>query len=300
MAEAKDGVTKVVLALFLSASVALAQNTQATAAHTAATEARPATPEATGQNTPAPSTSGQTTAAPLNISYVAGKLKIEALDSTLRDILTKVAALTGVKIDIPPGASSERLPVVKLGPGPARQILAALLSASSFDYFIMASAADPEGVHDVLLVPREKKAGGGNGAELVAQVAPLSRGPDPRTDRRTAVSSSKSDETPEPDSPAPAEAANTVAQADPSTSAPTQPDQPAPPPPTQSNQGAVSPAALANRSGLTTEGAMSPPSDLSPQSINQQLQQMYQQRMQMTQQNRQSIQPPAPGNTESK
>lgn len=276
MAEAKDGVTGIVLALLLSASIAVAQNTQPTAV----------------QPAPASSRSEQTTATPLKVSYVGGQLKIEALDSTLRDILTKVASLTGVKIDIPPGASSERLPVVKLGPGPARQILASLLSASTFDYFIMASAVDPQGIQDVLLVPREKKTGGSNGAELVAQVAPLSRGPDPRTDRRT--------ETPEPDSSAPAEAANTVAQADSSTPAPAQPDQPAPPPPTQSNQGVPSPAALSNRSGLTTEGAMSPPSDLSQQGINQQLQQMYQQRMQMTQQNRGSVQPPAPANTESK
>jgi len=314
MAEATDGVTKIscVLALLLFASVAVAQDTQAPVAPTAATEARVAAPQATVPTASAAPTSETTPAGSLKISYVSGQLRIDALDSTLRDVLTKVAALTGVKIEIPAGASSERLPVVKLGPGPARQILASLLSASSFDYLILASATDPDGIQNVILMPREKKGSGGNGgtgADPVA-MARLARTPDPRV----RVPPSRSDETPEPNSPAPAQPDNSAAQTTPAQpvqsasspptqpdqsapSPPTQPDQSAPSPPTQPDQPALSRAALSNRSGLTSEGAMSPPSSMDPQSINQQLQQMYQQRMQMTQQN-QPVPPPA--NSENK
>jgi len=305
MAEATDGVTKIscVLALLLFASVAVAQDTQAPVAPTAATEARVAAPQATVPTASAAPTSETTPAGSLKISYVSGQLRIDALDSTLRDVLTKVAALTGVKIEIPAGASSERLPVVKLGPGPARQILASLLSASSFDYLILASATDPDGIQNVILMPREKKGSGGNGgtgADPVA-MARLARTPDPRI----MVLPSRPDETPAPDSSVSAQSDSAAAQTTPAPtqpdqsapSPPTQPDESAPSPPTQRDQPVLSPAALSNRSGLTTAGAMSPPSSMDPQSINQQLQQMYQQRMQMTQQN-QPVPPPA--NSENK
>ena len=284
LAEAKEGVTKTscVLALLLLASVAAAQNTQGVAP---ATEARVAAPQATAPTASAAPLAETTPAPPLKISYQGGQLRIEALDSTLKDVLTKVAALTGVKIEIPAGASSERLPVVKLGPGPARKILASLLSASSFDYLILASVTDPEGIQNVVLMPREKKSSGSNGADVVAH---LSRIPDPRIK----VPPTKSDETPEPNSPAPAQPDVTSAQA---TPAPTPADQPIQPEPSTSSQSALSRAVLINKSGLTTEGAMSPPASLDSQSINQQLQQMYQQRSRITQPNPQPV-PPAPSN----
>ena len=299
MAEATDGMTKIgsVLAVLLFARVAVAQDTQAPVAPAVATEARVAAPQASAPTTSVAPASQPAPAGSLNISYVDGQLRIDALDSTLRDVLTKVAALTGVKIEIPAGASSERLPVVKLGPGPARQILASLLSGSSFDYLILASATDPGGIQNVVLMPREKKGSGGSGADPVA-VARLSRTPDPRV----MVPPSRSDETPEPTSPVPAQPENTVAQmtpapTQPDQSAPSPPDQSAPSPPTQPDQPVLSPAALSNRSGLTSGGAMSPPSSMDSHSINQQLQQMYQQRMQMTQQN-QSV--PLAANPENK
>jgi hypothetical protein len=277
MAEAKDNVTKIscVLALLLFAGVAVAQNTQAPVATTAATEARVAAPEAPAQTAPATSTSE--THPTLNISFAGGQLRIDALDSTLGDVLVKVAALTGVKIEIPAGAGSERLRVVKLGPGSARQILASLLYGSNFDYLILASAADPEGIQNVVLKPREKKGSGASAG-----------GPSRSPYATPIVPRSRSDEQPEPNSPVPAQPENTTAQASPAVPAPTQPELPTP------SQSVLSPAALSNRSGLTSEGALSPPSSMDQQSINQQLQQMYQQRMQITQQQRQSASPSVP------
>jgi len=270
-----------VLVLLLFASVAAAQNTPAPAAGTPATDARGAAPVATAQTAPASSTSENTPPGPPKISYVGGRLSIDALDSTLGEVLTKVAALTGVKIEIPEGASSERLPVVKLGPGPAREILSSLLYGSSFDYLIQASATDPGGIQNVVLMPREKGSSGGKGPELAAA-------PSHSPYARTKVSPSESDETAEPNSPVPAQPDNTPAQPSAATPAPTQP--------TQMDHPVQSRADLINRSGLTTEGAMSPPAAMDPQSVNQQLLQMYQQRNQMMQQQRQTIPPPAPAN----
>jgi len=96
LAEAKEGVTKTscVLALLLLASVAAAQNTQGVAP---ATEARVAAPQATAPTASAAPLAETTPAPPLKISYQGGQLRIEALDSTLKDVLTKVAALTGAQ-----------------------------------------------------------------------------------------------------------------------------------------------------------------------------------------------------------
>src|ERR1039458_9927229 len=124
-------------------------------------------------------------AVPPKITYVGGQLRIDALGSTLATVLTQVAALTGVKIEIPAGADNERMPVVELGPGPARQILASLLSDSNFDYLIQASDADPEKIQSVLLMPREKK-----GTEAAARAA---RGPN--------VAAVAPPEAPPPDAP---------------------------------------------------------------------------------------------------
>src|SRR5215471_1047984 len=87
---------------------------------------------------PPASSSESTPASSMKISYADGQLKIDVVNSTLAGVLAKIVALTGVKIDVPAAASVERLPVVNLGPGPARQVIASLLSASEFDYLIAA------------------------------------------------------------------------------------------------------------------------------------------------------------------
>jgi len=210
----------------------------------------------------APATAAESPASPAvppKISYVGGQLSIHAAGSTLADVLTQVAALTGVKIDIPASAASERMPLVELGPGSARQILASLLSDSNLDYLIQASDADPEKIQSVLLLPREKKGGGpGAAADVLARA---SRGPvaPPEAPVQEIHAETLPDTAaPDPGSLTPAPAA-------------IQPDQLPLPPSLQPDPSAK-------------PGALTPPQTLSPASINQQLQQMYQQRVQMTQQ----------------
>jgi hypothetical protein len=219
---------------------------------------------------------------PSKISYVGGQLRIDALGVTLADVLAKVAALTGVIIDVPAGAKDERMPVVQLGPGLPRQVLAELLSDSTFDYLIQSSSADPEKLQSVLLIPREKKGSGSAVAD--------GTGRPPRSPFARALAQP---EAPAPDTPAPAQpeiaapevtALNSVPEA-------TQPDPPAPPASALPDQPMLLPAAQQDPSTLRP-GALAPPQNLSPQSINQQLQQMYQQRMQMIQPGGQPVQPP--------
>ena len=200
--------------------------------------------------------------APPKISYVDGQLRIDAFGSTLADVLATVASLTGVNIDIPAGARNERMPIVELGPGPARQVLASLLSDSNFDYLIQASNTDPDKIQSVLLMPREKKGGATN----VAEAAPIpSRGPFGRVAQ------------PEPANDTPATAQPEATLSSQPSVAP--PDPPATPP---SMSGGAFPIPLAQPG--TSPGAMTPPPVLNQQNITQQLQQMYQQRMQMIQQ----------------
>ena len=268
-----------VLVFFLFAGVAIAQQHQArpmrpfpaaappTAAAVPATAAEVPAP-VPAQPVPAPPPSEKRPTVATKIFYVDGQLRIDAFDITLADVLTKVADLTGVIIEIPPGARTERLPVVQLGPGTARQVLAELLSDSTFDFLIQSPSADPEKLQSVLLIPRDKKGGGATTADGTARPP---RGP-------SALAAAQPEAVPDIAAPE-ASSVNTVAEAMPV--APSTPQAQAaalPDLPTQL------PSSLQqNQSAASRPGALSPPPSLTPQSINTQLQQMYQTRMQMIQ-----------------
>jgi hypothetical protein len=225
------------------------------------------------QPVPAPLPSEKRPTVVTKISYVDGQLRIDAFDITLADVLTKVADLTGVIIEIPPGARTEHLPVVQLGPGTARQVLAELLSDSTFDFLIQSPSADPEKLQSVLLIPHDKKGGAAATADGTAR-------PPHGPSALAAAQPEAVPDNPRPETAAPAASSlNAVAEVTPAD--------PSPPPaqaaalpdlPTQL------PSSLQqNQSALSRPGALAPPETLSPQSINTQLQQMYQTRMQMIQ-----------------
>jgi hypothetical protein len=240
--------------LVMLATLGLAQTTQPSLGTTAARRMASSTPA---------------------ITYVDGQLKIAAFDISLAEILRKVAELTGATIDVPPGANSELIPIVKLGPGPARTIVASLLTDSSFDYLIQATESDPDGLKSILLMVPDKKPSG----------TEANRGT--RTASSPYARVAATPPAPVADVPPSPPAEETVATTSetPAPEAPTASVELAPPPP-RTNVANTFPSD-ANR-----PGALSPPVSLDSQSINNQLQQMYQQRMQMVQQDRQS---PSPG-----
>lgn len=92
-------------------------------------------------------------AAPI-VNYQNGKLTIVAKNSTLGDILRAIAAKTGAAIDLPE-AANERV-VSQLGPAPARDVMAALLNGSHFNYVMVGTETDPSSVARVVLTAKRE------------------------------------------------------------------------------------------------------------------------------------------------
>jgi hypothetical protein len=109
------------------------------------------------------------------VAYADGQLSITAENSTLTEILTAIRLQMGADIDAPPSASREHM-VVRLGPGPAREVIASLLSWTDYDYVIQAAEDDPAGVKSVLVTSRPKTgtASAAAGVEM-ANRSPFSR-----------------------------------------------------------------------------------------------------------------------------
>jgi hypothetical protein len=102
-----------------------------------------------------PRTAEEIPASPPQVSYADGQLTINAMNSTLGDILKAVRAVTGADIDIPAKAARERM-AARLGPGPAREVISSLLGWTDYNYLIQASDNDANSIQTVLLTPRPK------------------------------------------------------------------------------------------------------------------------------------------------
>ena len=123
------------------------------------------------------------------VTYRGGMLTIVAENSTLQDILTGVRKATGATVDAPAASASERV-ATHLGPGQPRDVLAALLNGSRFDYILLSTPENPGGIRRLILSPRT---GGGAAAETPrsptgplfaqpARSAPATRIPPPAAD----------------------------------------------------------------------------------------------------------------------
>src|SRR5580704_13657682 len=86
------------------------------------------------------------------VTYQDGLLTIVAPNSTLGDILRGVRKHTSADIEIP-ATASERV-VTRLGPGPAREVMAELLNGSRFNYILLGSADDASLLVRVVLVAK--------------------------------------------------------------------------------------------------------------------------------------------------
>jgi hypothetical protein len=100
----------------------------------------------------------------LIVIYQNGELTIKARNAPLIDVLRAVCSQVGAVLDSE-GASDEPI-VAILGPGPAKEVLAALLSYSHFNYVLSGSDVDTSTVARVIVFPKteDSKASG-----LVAQ-----------------------------------------------------------------------------------------------------------------------------------
>jgi hypothetical protein len=100
----------------------------------------------------------QIPAAPPKVAYQNGLLSISAQNATLGEILREVRKQTGASIDIPQSGANERV-VTQLGPGAPRDVLAALLNGTSFNYVMVGSPSDPSTVASVMLSARPSAGG---------------------------------------------------------------------------------------------------------------------------------------------
>ena len=97
------------------------------------------------------------------VTYSGGQLTVIGQNATLADILSAICRQTGVAIDLPPGSGNERI-VSQVGPGSTREVLAALLNGSHFDYAMIGSPSNPAAIEHIVLIPR------GNESETIAPV----------------------------------------------------------------------------------------------------------------------------------
>ncbi len=116
---------------------------------------------------PPPPTLEQMPAVAPQVRFSRGQLTIVAENSTLSDILRAVRAQTGAVIEVPPNAT-ERV-ATRLGPGPARDVLATLLNGSHFNYVMVGSPTHPDSVDRLILT---SKIDGEPAASPTAPVAP--------------------------------------------------------------------------------------------------------------------------------
>ena len=86
------------------------------------------------------------------VTYQADALTIQAQDVPLIDILRAVCRELGATLDVP-GAMVDRT-TVNLGPGPARQVVNALLKSSGMNYAVTGSAGKPNEFAQIFVLPR--------------------------------------------------------------------------------------------------------------------------------------------------
>ena len=97
-----------------------------------------------------PPTLEQTPPTPPQVTYNDGQLTIIAQNATLSQVLRSVQSQTGASVEMPAGASNERV-VGQLGPGQPRDVLNALLNGSKFNYIILGVTGNPGAVQKVIL-----------------------------------------------------------------------------------------------------------------------------------------------------
>ncbi len=90
----------------------------------------------------------------MSVDFKNGKLKIFSDRASLAEVLAEVRRRTGADIGIPAGASQEQV-FGTLGPGAPRDVMAALLNGSHFNFVMVGTDRDPTQLRSVLLTPRD-------------------------------------------------------------------------------------------------------------------------------------------------
>jgi hypothetical protein len=185
VAKATTSTTKVASKAPSAATAKVARTATATGKKTKGKKVQEPPPQAQVQlPPPSPPTPAQLPPTPARVTMRNGLLTIDANNSTLADVLTGVRRETRAAIDLPAGASTERV-VANLGPGTPQNVLTALLNGSRFDYIILGSEDQRDAVQRVILRAKSGPEPTPGGPPVVAQGNPNQGGvnvPPPPTD----------------------------------------------------------------------------------------------------------------------
>lgn len=99
----------------------------------------------------------------MEVLFENGLLSIRSTKASLSEVLSEIHRQTGAEIAIPAGAETEEV-FTNLGPGAPKEVLAALLNGSHFNFIVIGSERDPGGVRQVVLTPKD---GAGGAPEAV-------------------------------------------------------------------------------------------------------------------------------------
>jgi hypothetical protein len=97
----------------------------------------------------------------VEVLFENGLLSIRSNKANLSEVLSEVHRRTGAEIAIPAGAEAEQV-FTNLGPGAPKEVLASLLNGSHFNFIVVGSERDPNGIGRVVLTPKQ-----GGAAEAV-------------------------------------------------------------------------------------------------------------------------------------
>ncbi|MBV9086812.1 MAG: hypothetical protein JOY79_04955, partial [Acidobacteriaceae bacterium] len=111
---------------------------------------------------PSPAAESMPASAP-TVIYTDGVLLVHAENSNLADVLAAIGKQTGATVEIPSGLS-ERI-AVRLGPSQPRQIIADLLRGAGYDYVVVGSSTDPEGISSLVLTRSSSTPQAGNAVQ---------------------------------------------------------------------------------------------------------------------------------------
>jgi len=114
------------------------------------------------------------------VTYFAGRLRIDAENETLAEVLAAIAQKTGARIDIPAGSGFERV-VEHFGPAQPDLVVSELLNGSRFNFIIVDT---PDGkLQQVLLSTRDATASSDNVAIPAAPPQEALRTPEASTEQ---------------------------------------------------------------------------------------------------------------------
>jgi len=112
----------------------------------------------------------------VRVSFRDGLLKVWAEKATLAEVLNEIHHQTGADIAIPSGAEQDQV-IANYGPGPAEQVIAALLNGSRFNFVTVGAPDNPAKISSVILIPRT---GGVSSAPAPYQPPPRPPQPPPQ------------------------------------------------------------------------------------------------------------------------